>query len=380
MIPVAVVASAQTKHERRKADQNVEEMIFRTVTELLNATGIDIKDIDTVISASDDVLDGRSISNVFTVEAMGGFLKEESKVEEDGAYAALYAYMRLLTGAFDSALVVGYSKASDSSPQTYSGMIFDPFYQRPLGLEAISASALQARRYMDRYGITETQAAKVAVKNRRNAQRNPYAQIRKEMTVDEVLNSPPLATPIKKLDASPISDGCCALLLASEKRAKDWAKTPAWIHGVGYCSDAYYLGYRDLAEAASARAAAEKAYAMAGIKDPAREINVAEIYEAFSFHELMLYEALGLCGPGEGGNLVDSGKTEQDGALPVNPSGGALSANPLFATGLIRLAEAAAQVSGAAGERQIDGVHTAVAHSTSGLCLQSNIVYLLRKT
>ena len=132
--------------------------------------------MDAVIGAGDDVLDGRSISNVFTAEYAGAFLKEESKVEDDGAYAASYAFMRIASGACETALVYGYSKGSDSSPQHYSGMIADPLYLRPLGVEAITAAALQAQCYFSRYNVTEEQAALVAIKNRKHALSNPFAQ------------------------------------------------------------------------------------------------------------------------------------------------------------------------------------------------------------
>ena len=129
---VVIIGSAQTIHERRKADKNVEDMIYETVGDLLAKTGLTISDVDMVIGAGDDVMDGRSISNVFTAEYAGAFLKEESKVEDDGAFAAAYAFMRIAAGSFATALVYAYSKASDSSPQHYSGMIADPFYLRPL--------------------------------------------------------------------------------------------------------------------------------------------------------------------------------------------------------------------------------------------------------
>ena len=375
---VAIIGSAQTIHERRKADKNVEDMIYETVSDLLARTGLAISDVDTVIGAGDDVMDGRSISNVFTAEYAGAFLKEESKVEDDGAFAAAYAFMRIASGSFDTALVYGYSKASDSSPQHYSGMIADPFYLRPLGIEALTAAALQAECYFQKYGVTEQEAALVAVKNRRHAINNPHAQIKGNYTIDDVMNSPVIASPIKRLDASPVTDGCCAVLLASEDAVKRFACKPAWIHGVGFCTDSFYLGHRDLTEIASAHKAAESAYKMAGIKDPRREIGLAEIHEPFAFQELMLYEALGFCEKGKGGDFVVTGDTDINvsGLFPVNLSGGALSANPIFATGLIRLAEAAAQVSGQPPEYGF-GARKAVAHATSGFALQSNIVYVV---
>ncbi|MFL6276032.1 MAG: thiolase family protein [Blastocatellia bacterium] len=375
---VAIVGSAQTVHERRKADQNVEDMIFETVTALLEKSGLTISDVEMIMGAGDDVMDGRSISNVFTAEYAGAFLKEESKVEDDGAFAACYAFMRIAAGAFDTILVYGYSKSSDSSPQHYSGMMADPFYLRPLGVEALTAAALQAQCYYSKYGASEADAALVAVKNRRHAMRNPVAQIKGEYTIDEVMTSPMIASPIKRLDASPVTDGCCAMLLMSEEAVRKYGLKPAWIRGVGFCTDSYYLGHRDLTEIRSAHLAAERAYNMAGISRPSAEIDVAEIHEPFAFQELMIYEALGFCDKGTGRDLLHSGATgiSESGRLPVNLSGGALSANPIFATGLIRLAEAALQVTGQAVGYQADA-RTAVAHATSGFALQSNIVYVL---
>jgi acetyl-CoA C-acetyltransferase len=376
MQKVAIVGSAQTVHARRKAEQNVEDMIYETVTRLLEKTGLTIDDVEMVMGAGDDVLDGRSISNVFTAEYAGAFLKEESKVEDDGAFAACYAFMRIAAGAFDTALVYGYSKASDSSPQHYSGMIADPFYLRPLGVEALTAAALQAQCYFHQYGVSEEDAAMVAVKNRRHAVENPFAQIKGEYTVEEVMRSPVIASPIKRLDASLVTDGCCAMLLMSEDGVKKYGLKPAWIRGLGFCTDAYYLGHRDLAAIESAHRAAARAYKMAGITDPRREIDVAEIHEPFGFQELMICEALGLCDKGKGGEFIRSGASAVGGALPVNLSGGALAANPIFAAGLIRLAEAANLVTGQAAGYAITA-RTAAAHATSGFALQSNIVYVL---
>jgi acetyl-CoA C-acetyltransferase len=366
---VAIIGSNQSRHERRKADQNVEDIIYGSVRGLLDQASLDIRDVDAVIGAGDDVLDGRSISNVFTAEYAGAFLKEESKVEDDGAYAASYAFMRIASGACETALVYGYSKGSDSSPQHYSGMIADPLYLRPLGVEAITAAALQAQCYFSRYNVTEEQAALVAVKNRKHALSNPFAQLSGEFSVEDVMRSPMLASPIKRLDASPVSDGCCALLLASEDAVKRFQMKPAWIRGLSFFTDSFYPGHRDLTEIRSAHKAAERAYKMANIHDPEKEIAFAEIHEPFSFQELMMYEALGICEKGEGGKFAESGATGEGGRLPVNLSGGALSANPIFAAGLIRLAEAANRISERGGN--------AVAHATSGFCLQSNIVYVL---
>jgi acetyl-CoA C-acetyltransferase len=377
MRKVAVVASAQSGYERKNRTESTPELIYRVTKQVLQEAGLTRDDIDTVVVGSCDMMDGISISNVYSVAPTAAFLKDETKVEEDAAFAALYAWIRILSGAFDTALVVGWGKGSETSMPLYTGLIFDPLYQRPLGLEAVSAFALQARAYMERYKISEEDAARVVVKNRENAQRNPYAQTRDACTTDDVLDSEPLATPIKKMDAPPISDGACALILAAEDRAREICDTPAWIWGAGSAADAYHLGYRDLAGLGACKQAARKAYEMAGIKNPRKDIDTAEVMEVFSFQEMMLYEALGFCEPGQGANLVREGVTGMKGDLPVNPSGGSLCANPTPATGLVRMAEAALQVSGKAGERQVADAGTALVHATSGLCMQSDVVFVL---
>lgn len=373
---IAVVGSAQTKYARRLADKHYGEMIYHTVNEALADAGMKIADIDTVVGAGCDVLDGRSISNVFVAEASGAFLKEETKVEADGAFAAVYTCMRMLSGAFDTALIVSYSKSSESHPHYYSGLMFEPILLRPMGLDGLTSSALQANRYMSRFGVTEEQCAAAAVKNRRNGMKNPLAQIRKEHSVEDVMRSEALATPIKKLDACPITDGVCVVVMAADGKARAAAR-PAWIKGFSHCMDAYNLGHRDLSELPALKKAAEEAYRMAGVTDPLAQLDAAEISEAFSYQELMIYEALGFCGPGEGGAFMDGGATQPGGRLPVNPSGGLLCANPIIAAGLARVAEAAMQVTGSAGERQVAGAKLALAHGTSGPCLQANAVLIL---
>ena len=374
---VAIVGWAQSPLVERNEKIHKGELLSSTVRDALAASVLGIEDIDTVIDVSCDTMDGASISNVFVVEHMGAFLKEESKVEEDGAYAVLYAYLRLLAGTHDTAMVVAHGR-TDTTPQFYSWMTTDPFLLRPLGVEMVSAFALQARRYLSRYGLDERPAAKVVVKNRANGARNPYTQLRSPITEDEVLRSPVIASPIKLADASPKSEGAAVVILAREERAREITNRPVWIEGVGFNHDLYYLGHRELARPDSLLRAARMAYEQAGIKDPRRETDFAEVYEPFSFTELMLYEGLGLAPEGKGRELIESGAVSAEGAYPVNPSGGALCGNPLMVTGLIRLIEAARQLTGNAGGYQIKkNSRRALVHSTSGFCLQSNIVYVL---
>jgi acetyl-CoA C-acetyltransferase len=176
------------------------------------------------------------------------------------------------------------------------------------------------------------------------------------------LKSRMLADPLHLLDASPITDGAAAVLWANETAARKAKKEPVWLKGVGHMSDAYHLGDRDLARSPALIGAAQKAYAMAGIADPLKQLDVAEVSDVFSYMELMWYEGLGFCPEGGGGRLIDSGATEMGGDLPVNPSGGCLSANPVLVAGLARLIECVLQVRGEADARPVQGCSTALAH------------------
>jgi acetyl-CoA C-acetyltransferase len=248
-----------------------------------------------------------------------------------------------------------------------------------LGLDAINSSALQMRRYMSKFGVTEEQCARVSVKNHGNARNNPYAHLPLDISVEHVLRSRVLADPIKLLDASPMSDGACAIVMADESMAKKKGRKSVWIKGVGHCADAYHLGDRDLADTAALEAAAKRAYDMAGVNDPMKDIDVAELYDAFSYMELMWMEGLGLCRQGEAGAMIDKGVTEMKGNLPVNPSGGVLSAHAVQVAGLARIAEAVLQLRGEAGARQIDGAKVALAHGIEGACGQGHCVFVLGK-
>lgn len=372
----AIVGVGQTKYERGKT-KNFAELVYEATRKALDDAGMELSDIDNVVTTTNDFFDGRTIACMAVAEAAGSYGRDATNVEGDGTLSAFYGLMRTLSGVYQTTMVTTHCKVSEGSPRKIFNQAFDPVYDRLLGMDAISSCALQARAYMDRFGITEEQCAKVSVKNHRNAKNNPYAHISLDHTVEDVMKSPMLAEPIKRLDASPISDGACAIILADEEMAKKVAKKPVWIRGVAHCADAYRLGERDLACSQALEAAAKKAYRMAGISDPSREIDVAEVYDAFSYMELMWYEGLGFCGQGEGGRLIDSGVTQMGGRLPVNPSGGVLSAHSVQVAGLARIAEAVLQLRGEAGKRQVPGAKVAVAHGIGGICAQTHCVWVL---
>ncbi len=376
MEKIAIVGAAQTRYESRKTDQTFYDMVFDVTTAALEDAGLTLADIDNIITVSNDFLDGRTISSMAVGEAAGAHDKNISTVEGDGTFGAFYGAMRVL-GGFRSTLVVAHSKGCEGNPQFISNAMFDPIYHRPLGLDATSAAALQANAYLTRYGVTEEQCAQVAVKNHGNARHNPLAHQPLEISVEDVLRSPKVADPLKLLDCSPVSDGAAALIIGNEEIARKAKTKPVWVKGVAHCAEEYFLGDRDLANPKALRDAAQRAYQMAGIVNPRQEIDVAEVYDAFSYMEPLWLEGLGLCDPGQGGRLTESGLTAMSGALPVNPSGGVLSAHAQLVAGLARLIEASLQIRGQAGAHQIPNVKTALAQGSHGPCGQSHCVWIL---
>lgn len=375
---VAIVGVGQTKHVACRKEVCYSELVYEAVTLALKDAGIGVSEIDNIITTSNDFWDGRTISSMATGDVSGGYGKNISCVEGDGTFGAFYGLTRILSGSYGTTMVTAYSKGSESISPLITNAAFDPIYMRCLGLDLISACALQARRYLSRYGITEEECALVSVKNHGNALENPNAQLGMKLTVEEVMQSRTIASPLKLYDVSPISDGACAIILASEDRAKKITDKPVWVKGVSFCADAYLLGDRDLSECRALEKAAKTAYKMAGIQNPRQEIDIAEIYDAFTYQELLWTEGLGFCGAGEGGKLVASGVTAKDGSIPVNPSGGLLGAHPVIAAGLIRIAEAARQVRGDAGAMQVKkDIRNALAHGVNGVCGQSHCVWVL---
>jgi acetyl-CoA C-acetyltransferase len=376
MEKIAIVGVGQTKYERSKIE-TFDELVFEAATGALKDAGGEIGDIDNIVTVSNDFWDGRTISSMAIQDAAGSWGKDISTVEGDGAFGALYGMMRILSGSFETALVVSHMKGSESVMNLITNAMFDPIYQRSLGIDATSSAALQARAYMEMSGATEEDFALVSVKNHKNAKNNPYAQLPMDITVDDVMASKKLADPLKVLDCSPISDGASAVVLASEKGLKRFKKDPVWIKGVGHTSDSYTLGYRDLARSRALQAASKKALSMAGIKDPLKELDVCELYDAYSYMEPMWYEGIGIAGEGKGIELLKSGETGVDGSLPVNPSGGVISAHPVLVAGLTRIIEATLQVRGEADKRQIKGAKTALAQGMNGPCGQAHCIFVV---
>ena len=378
---VCIVGVGQTHHRGPGGNLAYHEFAFEAARAALEDAGLTRGDIDTVLASGWDVLDGRTISDMHLVPAAGGYLKDSAKVADDGVLAFAYAYMRIASGAFDTALVVGHGHA-ESPTELVSNVALDPFFYRPLGVGVTSSLALQASAYAAHYDVSEDQAAGVVAKNRRHGANNPYAHLKSAVTREEVLASKMIAWPLRELDCRPQSVGAVALILTSDDRARRIASRWATVEGIGWATESYYIGATELWRLGALTSAAQRAYRMAGISDPVAELDLAEVHDITSYHELMAYEALGWAEEGAAGRLLEEGATSMEGRLPVNPSGGALSTNLEAGTGLARVAEAALQVTGRADGRQVEA-RTALAHGMSALAgsiAQAHGVVILRRS
>ena len=380
MEKVAIIGVGQTKYDRN-SPLTFAELVFEATSKAIEDAGISKDDVDNIVSVSSDFWDGRTISSMAICDASNAFGKDITTVEGDGTFGALYGMMRILSGSFGVTIVCAHHKGTESSMNGITNCSFDPLVERKLGIDAVSSAAMQARRYMNKYGLLEEQFALVSVKNHGNAMRNPLALLPMEITVDDVMNSRKVADPLKVLDCSPVTDGACTIILAAERQAKKLTtnKKRVWMKGVGHCSDAFRLGDRDLADTRALKDAAKRAYAMAGIDDPRTGICFAEVYDAFSYMEPLWLEGLGICDDGMGCEYLERGYFDAGGKLPVNVSGGRLSANPVQAAGLYAMAECVLQLRGEAGKRQLKGVDTALVHGINGMCGQSHCVWVLGK-
>ena len=378
---IGIVSIAQTKYHPDRVDVNAGELAYETIEKVLQETGLtfagDGTGIDSIVTCSQAFFEGGCISGLTVANYAGTHLMPEDKVCEDGINAVLCAFAQILSGHYDTVLVVSHCLESQTQKSIIDNTSFDPIYQRLLGLDYHAAAGMQANRYMHKYGITPEQCAKVAVRDRGNAKRNPFAQEPLDITVEDVLKSEMVAYPIRRLDTKSNSDGSCAMIIAREEKAKKLTDKPVWILGASNYYEAHYLGDRDLAKCDALGLAAKRTYGMAGITDPMKDIDVTEISIEYSYQGLLWMEGLGFCGAGEGGKLIDSGGTNMGGQLPVNPSGGVLAGNPVSVAGMARVVEAALQLRGEAGGRQVPGAKVALAHGITGNCGQHQCTMIL---
>ncbi len=376
---VGIIGTGQTKFQKTRVDVTYPELVREGADLALADAGLTMADIEAVVfPLAPDALIGVGNGERWCIEALGAQGKPFMRVNTGGATgltAVQAGYMHVASGMFDVVLVPGADRVSESrSAQSVLNKMWDVAYERPFPLNTITMLALSAQRYNAKYGADERDMARVTVKNRRHASLNPHAHLRTPITEDEVLQTRMVSWPLKLADLCPSSTGAAAVVMVSEEVAARSGRPVAWVRGIGQSSETIWMGDRvgpralgDHADADALEEAIVRSYQQAGVTDPRDQIDVAELYAPFSSVELHVIEAARLCGKGESFRRITDGEFALGNGTPVvNPSGGTLCTNPIAVTGLVRAAEVALQVTGRAGERQVEGADVGVATAIGG--------------
>ena len=365
--PAAVIGVGQTHHRAQRKDVSMAGLCREAIDRALLDANMTLDDIDAiVVGKAPDLFEGVMMPELFLAEALGAAGKPLLRVHTAGSVGgstAIVASSLVQAGVHKRVLTVAYEKQSESNAM-WALSVPVPF-NMPVHAGAGGYFAPHVRSYIRRSEAPTHVGAIVAAKDRTNALKNPYAHLREEKTVEQVLASQMLWDPIRYDETCPSSDGACALVIVDEDTAKSSAN-PAWIHGTVMRSEATTAAERDQVNPQASRDAAAALWKQAGITSPIDEIDAAEIYVPFSWFEPMWLESLGFAEEYAGGKLTESGATAMDGRIPVNCSGGVMSSNPIGASGMLRFGEAALQVRGAAGEHQVDGARRALGHAYGG--------------
>ncbi|UDY22221.1 thiolase domain-containing protein [Nocardioides sp. Kera G14] len=347
MRDVAVVGFAQRQMQDYDGSPTMAEMLVPIIGECYEQTGWTKKDVGFWCSGSSDYLAGRSFSFVSAIDAIGVLPPiNESHVEMDAAWALYEAWLKIQTGEVDTAIAFAFGKSSAGVLRRTLTLQLDPYTMTPLWPDTVSLAALQARAGLDAGLWDETAMAEVVDRSMTDAEKNEYAVRAGGSSVADLLARPMFADPLRKHDCAPVTDGAVALVLAADDRAREVRERPAWITGLAHNTDGLQLGLRDLTTSPSASRAASAAGDLS-------RVDLAELHAPFSHQELILRSSLGL---------------RDD--VRLNPSGGALSGNPMFAGGAIRIGEAARRVWDGSSD-------VALGHATSGPALQQNLVCVL---
>jgi acetyl-CoA C-acetyltransferase len=373
---VAVVGTGQTMHKSHRPDVNGKELIHEAVKAALADAELTINDIDAIVIGNMDHFEGINYVDCWSVDGSGGWMRPIIKLTTGGTTGSTLAiggYHMVASGLFEKVLIIGWEKNSESDTTGAITTAFDPIWDRLVFAGAIAGLAAEGMAYMTEFGITDKDAARVSVRDRKHACNNPYAQLRKEVTLDEVLASPMLSDPIHLLDVCPRTDGACAVIMASEDVAQKICPTPAWVWGTANRHTYTYVGDLNLGEIDSMKYAAAELWKKTGITEPRKQIDVIELYQPYSFAGIIWIEAMGIIPRGKGAEYIWSGATDMGGELPINPSGGVIACNPIGATGLIRCAEACTQIMGKGDTRQVPDVNLAVSTGFGG-CFWTDIL------
>lgn len=409
---VCVIGIGHTDFNSMTPDMQWKEIMYEACQKSYVDAGIDPrKDIDSFITCAEDYWEGFSIFDEFVPDQIGAVLRPCCTVCGDGIYGLGNAYMQIKTGIVDVVAVEAHSKASDML--TYGDIVlfaYDPIFERPISgpverpnyagspsyskerpkplvgstdekerIHPYFLAGLEMQHYLRKTNTTEEQCASVVVKNKKNAFNNPYADYEAKISVDDVMSSKYLFKPIKRLDISPNVDGAVSFVLADEKTAKNLGEELIYLSGFGWSSETPWLSTRGM-DAAYATKAAKMAYKMAGILQPRKEIDIAEVDDRFSYKELQHLEAMGLARPGEAAQMLEEGVLDVKGSFPTNTSGGSLGVgNSLEATGLQKSLEIVTQLRGYAGKRQVPGAEIGIAQAWRGIPSGSGAVAIFKR-
>ncbi|MFC9257394.1 thiolase domain-containing protein [Amycolatopsis thailandensis] len=365
----AVLGTGQTHHKAKRTDVSMPGLLREAIDRaMLDArTGWD--DIDAVVlGKAPDLFEGVMMPELFLADSLGANGKPLLRVHTAGSVGgstALVAASLVQAGVHQRVLTVAFEKQSESNAMW--GLSILPPFQMPVGAGAGGYFAPHVRSYIRRSGAPDHIGAIVAAKDRRNGALNPYAHLRQsDITVESVQASQMLWDPIRYDETCPSSDGACAMVIGNEAAGDAVAGGAAWIHATAMRTEPTTFAGRDQVNPRAGRDAAAALWRDAGITDPLSEVDAAEIYVPFSWFEPMWLENLGFTEEGQGWKLTEAGETALGGRLPVNPSGGVLSSNPIGASGMLRFSEAAKQVMGRAGDYQVDGARIALGHAYGG--------------
>ena len=370
---VAVIGCGQTKYTAIRGDVSMPGLIREAAYRALDDAGLTMDDIDAVvIGKAPDFFEGMMMPETYLAEALGAVGKPLFRVHTAGSVGgstAIVAASHVEAGVHERVLTIGWQQQSVS--EAMWALSFPIPFQQQLVAGAGGYFAPFIREYMRRSGAPDDIGILVALKDRLNALKNPFAHLHEpEISYDSIKESFMLWEPIRYSETCPSSDGAFAMVLGSEKAAEQaQAATgvrPAWILGTSMKSEPATANGRDQITPQAGKDCAADVYRQAGITNPLEQIDMVEMYVPFSWYEPMWLENLGFAAEGEGWKMTENGTTQMDGALPVNCSGGVLSTNPIGASGMIRFGEAAMQVRGQAGDHQVDGVNTALGHAYGG--------------
>jgi acetyl-CoA C-acetyltransferase len=370
---VAVVGVGQTKYTAVRGDVSMPGLIREAAFRAVEDAGLTMADIDAVvIGKAPDFFEGMMMPEPYLAEALGAVGKPLFRVHTAGSVGgstAIVAASHVQAGVHERVLTIGWQQQSVS--EAMWALSFPIPFQQQLVAGAGGYFAPFIREYMRRSQAPDDIGILVALKDRLNALKNPYAHLHEtEITYDSIKESFMLWEPIRYSETCPSSDGAIAMVLASESAAEASAAAtgvpPAWIHGTSMRSEPASASGRDQVNPLAGIECARDVYRQAGITDPRAQVDVVEMYVPFSWYEPMWLENLGFAPEGEGWKLTEAGATQMDGDLPVNCSGGVLSTNPIGASGMIRFGEAALQIRGRAGDHQVDGARLAVGHAYGG--------------